>query len=224
MLGPWISVDNAVALVQAYLRVNGYFTVAEYPVIGWAKGPGYHAATDLDILAVRFPHSRQDVVTGARSSTVGAERVTPDAALGAVASEPDMIIGEVKEGRAILNAAATDPAILRAALVRFGCCYPEDADHAVSELLQRGEARLAIQHRVRLVAFGSERTNEGTVPCRVVTHGQIVAYLTDYIRRYWNILRHAETKDPALGTLMLLEKARWADGQPPRPSVRRRRK
>ena len=25
--------DNTVALVQAYLRVNGYFTVAEYPVI-----------------------------------------------------------------------------------------------------------------------------------------------------------------------------------------------
>lgn len=25
--------DNAVALVQAYLHVNGYFTVAEYPVL-----------------------------------------------------------------------------------------------------------------------------------------------------------------------------------------------
>ena len=25
------TMDNAVALVQAYLRVNGYFTVAEYP-------------------------------------------------------------------------------------------------------------------------------------------------------------------------------------------------
>lgn len=25
--------DNAVALVQAYLRVNGYFTVTEYPVV-----------------------------------------------------------------------------------------------------------------------------------------------------------------------------------------------
>ena len=25
--------DTAVGLVQAYLRVNGYFTVAEYPVL-----------------------------------------------------------------------------------------------------------------------------------------------------------------------------------------------
>ena len=25
--------DHAVALVEAYLQINGYFTVAEYPVI-----------------------------------------------------------------------------------------------------------------------------------------------------------------------------------------------
>ena len=31
--------DTAVGLVQAYLRVNGYFTVAEYPVLD-ATGPG----------------------------------------------------------------------------------------------------------------------------------------------------------------------------------------
>jgi hypothetical protein len=29
--------DTAVALVQAYLHVNGYFTVAEYPVLGEVK-------------------------------------------------------------------------------------------------------------------------------------------------------------------------------------------
>ena len=46
--------DTAVALVQAYLRVNGYFTVAEYPVLD-ATGPGGpRTITDLDILAVRL--------------------------------------------------------------------------------------------------------------------------------------------------------------------------
>ena len=49
--------DSAVALVQAYLRVNGYFTVTEYPVIASGKGGTYRTATDLDVLAVRFPHS-----------------------------------------------------------------------------------------------------------------------------------------------------------------------
>lgn len=47
--------DNAVALVQAYLYVNGYFTVAEYPVLEALKHAGYRTVTDIDILAFRFP-------------------------------------------------------------------------------------------------------------------------------------------------------------------------
>jgi hypothetical protein len=46
--------DNAVALVQAYLQVNGYFTVTEYPVLEAARH-GIEAATDFDVLAYRFP-------------------------------------------------------------------------------------------------------------------------------------------------------------------------
>jgi hypothetical protein len=49
--------DNSVALVQAYLRLNGYFTVSELPVIASTKGGGYRTATDLDILALRFPRA-----------------------------------------------------------------------------------------------------------------------------------------------------------------------
>lgn len=47
--------DPAVALVQAYLRVNGYFTVAEYPVLEATRSGGFQMATDLDLLAFRFP-------------------------------------------------------------------------------------------------------------------------------------------------------------------------
>jgi hypothetical protein len=48
-------VDHAVALVESYLRLNGYFTVTEYPVIEACKFGGYRTATDLDVLAFRFP-------------------------------------------------------------------------------------------------------------------------------------------------------------------------
>ena len=51
--------DNAVALVQAYLRVNGYFTVSEYPVMVREGAHSARALTDLDILAVRF--AREDL-------------------------------------------------------------------------------------------------------------------------------------------------------------------
>lgn len=51
--------DSAVALVQSYLRVNKSFTVTEYPVVEAMRGPGpgYQEATDLDVLAFRFPRA-----------------------------------------------------------------------------------------------------------------------------------------------------------------------
>jgi len=50
-------VDTAVELVQAYLRVNGYFTVAEYPVLDAAGPGGPRTIKDLDILGVRLPRT-----------------------------------------------------------------------------------------------------------------------------------------------------------------------
>lgn len=47
--------DHAVALVEAYLQINGYFTVAEYPVIESFGKQHYGVATDMDMLAFRFP-------------------------------------------------------------------------------------------------------------------------------------------------------------------------
>jgi len=76
-------VDTAVGLVQAYLRVNGYFTVAEYAVLDATGTGGPRTVTDLDILAVRLHHALGD---------------DPDPVLGARPGVPDMIVGEVKEG------------------------------------------------------------------------------------------------------------------------------
>ncbi len=38
--------DHAVALVQAYLQINGYFTIAEYPVIESTGKHHFKAATN----------------------------------------------------------------------------------------------------------------------------------------------------------------------------------
>lgn len=59
--------DNAVALVQAYLRVDGYFTVTEYPLIV-ADGKGeYRAADDLDVPSFLFLHAGRLVPRGSAS-------------------------------------------------------------------------------------------------------------------------------------------------------------
>jgi hypothetical protein len=59
--------DPAVALVQAYLQMNGYFTVTEYSVVEAAgRSNQYRMSTDLDVLAVRFPGAGHAVVGGPR--------------------------------------------------------------------------------------------------------------------------------------------------------------
>ena len=198
--------DNAVALVQAYLRVNGYFTVSEYPVLEPTRGGEYRTATDLDILAFRFPGAGSEM-TGRRAA--GAEHeahVAPDPALGIPAGHPDMLVGEVKEGRATLNAAASDPAVLRAVLVRFGCCSREEAPELVQRLIRDGWVALPTGHRLRLIAFGSTVDGENG-RYAVLSHGHILEFLRKFLRDHWEVLRHTESKDPAFGFLMLAEKA-----------------
>ena len=203
--------DNAVALVQAYLRVNGYFTVVEYPVLEVGGRGAYRTATDVDVLAVRFPGAGMLVPAPGRKGHGDEEHSVVDPVLGVPAERQDMLIGEVKEGRAELNAAATNPAVLRTVLVRFGCCPREDAPALVVRLLQDGSAQLPDGHRLRLVAFGSivDSSDASGGPTRYtrIALGHVVQFLQAYLRDHWEVLRHADSKDPAFGFLVTLEKA-----------------
>ena len=212
--------DNAVSLVQTYLRLNGYFTVSEFPVIEAERGGTYRTATDLDILAIRFP--RADLLPAGAHGRHPAGQAGPpglDPTLGIPADQPDMIIGEIKEGRAILNDAATDPAVLQAVLVRFGCCPPAQSAELAQRIVTTGRAVLPIGHHVRLVAFGALPGEGGRPPHDVILLGQALVYLESYIERHWEALRHTDYKDPAFGFLMTLEKARR--GMPAGKSARR---
>lgn len=160
--------DTAVALVQAYLRVNGYFTVSEYPVLEATRAGGFQSATDLDILAVRFPGAGSEIIGARAAAKAHAAHLAPDPALGVAAEQPDMLVGEVKEGRATLNAGATDAGVLRAVLVRFGCCSREEAPAIVKRLIRQGWTPLPTGPRLRLKdpAFGflvmTEKALRGT--------------------------------------------------------------
>jgi hypothetical protein len=200
--------DNAVALVQAYLHVNGYFTVTEYPVVEAIRYGGYRTATDLDIFAFRFHGAGRLVPEGDAGHLSGADSFAPDPALGSVGESADMIIGEVKEGRAELNQGARDPAVLRAALTRFGCCSAGHVRQVVEALLRKGHAKTPCGHRVRLVAFGSTIERNGNQKYAAVSFGHVVGFLQDYIQQHWEALRHTQFKDSTLGFLLTLEKAR----------------
>ena len=198
--------DNAVGLVQAYLRLNGYFTVSEFPVITAVKGGGYRTATDLDILAFRFPRAGRITPGSGHRSSLDEEHLDPDPVLGTVGEHADMIVGEVKEGRAALNDAATDPGVIRTALAAFGCCSREEAPAIVQTLLRDGTAQLPNGHRIRYVVFAG-LTGEAVGQYEVISIRHVIDSLRGYIAEHWDVLRHAESKDPAFGFLMTLAKA-----------------
>ena len=194
--------DNAVSLVQAYLRLNGYFTVTEFPILAKGGPVGIRTVTDLDVLAFRFGGGgpRAD-----RNQDV-APRIDLDPALGADPDEADMIIGEVKEGRGRLNTSALHPHVIESALVRFGCCKAAVAPRLVRSLLGEGRTPLPSGHQLRLVVFAASRDAEAA-PAHFVGIGHVVRFLQGFLSANWSALRHTESKDPAFGFLITLEKA-----------------
>lgn len=198
--------DTAVALVQAYLNVNGYFTVVEYPVLEASRGKPARAVTDLDILGLRFVGAGHEVVRGRRHGPLGGHAFEPDPALGGPPDRPDMIVGEVKEGAARFNPATRDPAVLEVALARFGCCSPGEATGLTARLLSSGRVVAPEGHVIRLVAFGAASERASDAHWTTVPMGHVADFLRRYLREHWDVLRHAQIKDPTLGLLALLEK------------------
>ena len=63
--------DTAVALVQAYLNANGYFTVVEYPVVEALRNQPARSVTDLDVLAFRFAGAGHEIIRGSDTGPPG---------------------------------------------------------------------------------------------------------------------------------------------------------
>jgi len=203
--------DNAVALVRAYLHVNGYFTVTEYPVLEALRTGGYRIATDIDILALRLPHAGGLVPARLGRRTVDRD-FSVDPALQSSLDQSDLIVGEVKEGSAELNQGARHPHVLSAVLSRFACCTPADTKAVVDGLLQNGEATTDAGLRVRLMAFGATVGPQPATGYTRLSLGHIVWFLEQHLNRHWDVLRVAQIKDPVFGFLMTLEKARRGAG------------
>ncbi len=202
--------DTAVALVQAYLHVNGYFTVAEYPVLEALRGDQVRTVTDLDILAYRFADAGHELVHGGGHHPHERSMRAVDPVLGCPADRADMIVGEVKEGTARLNPALRESPVLEVALTRFGCCTAEEAPGLTQRLLRHGRAETEAGHLIRVVAFGDARPEAGHGPWHTVPMAHVVGFLQHYLREHWPVLRHAQVRDPAFAVLALLEK--WGLG------------
>lgn len=194
--------DNAVSLVRAYLHMNGYFTVTEYPILETARHGGYRTVTDIDILALRF--ARVGRISGRETHPA---LVTTDPMLHEPGKGVDMIIGEVKEGSARMNPNAHDPDVLSAALIRFGCCLPEESSRVVRQLLAHGTASMSTGHTIRMMVFAGGEVSESPHPWLVVPLSHVIDHLIAYLDKNWDIAHHVQFKDDALAFLALQRKA-----------------
>ncbi len=193
--------DTAVGLVQSYLYMNGYFTVTEYPILELMDDGEYRSVTDVDMLALRIPGA------GRGRSDTELSVLSVDPALDIDLDRVDLIIAEVKEGRAELNASARDPKVLRAALNRFGAVPEERIVAVIDQLLEDGEAEHPAGARVRLMSFGSRPPMKRSAKYRWMLLGDLTGFMHRTITEHWAAAQTIQSKDPALSFLLLLEKS-----------------
>lgn len=199
--------DVSTELVRAYLHVNGYFTATDYPLVESRRDHTPRTVTDIDMLAVRLGHP--DVATRQHpqklSTVSGPVTAHPDAALKSPNSHTDMIVAEIKQGRAQVNPAATDRRVLAAALTRFGCCSTSEAPGLVNTLIRNGSARTECDHTIRMVIFAShgDRAPRGW---HWIHLEHVFRFLDHFLRYERNSLAHADLHDPALAWLSLMHK------------------
>ena len=195
--------DTAVALVRSYLQANGFFTVTEYPILE-SIGLTTRNVTDVDVLALRFPGAG-----GLEShSPTGGLRIEPDHELDLSEGQIEFIIGEVKEGAAELNRAARDPAVVAAAIRRFGAMRPEVEKELVRELIESGVAFHPAGIRLRQMVFATKPPTGRRYSYRWMDIGHIAEWMTAQVQEHWDQIKTVQSKDPALSFLLLFEKAR----------------
>lgn len=199
--------NAGVAVVKAYLRLNGYLVLDEVPIVLPDGFGGYRTHTDVDIVAVRFPRVRMGVPDADGRI---ADPIATDPTLDVPADAIDVIIGEVKEGRAHLNQAARSPQTLRMGLARVGVCDERELERTVESLAEHAAVRLddgTPVRQVRLVAFGSG-TSRKTGTHYVISLKDAWEFMRILVEREHEILLPASIPDPIVGLLHLGNKLR----------------
>lgn len=161
--------------------------------------------TDVDILGVRFPG--QVLLADTHDADEAAELEMPGTVLQLEDDTVDVIIGEVKQGDAVLNPSLTAHGTLHTVLHRLQWLYSQrDLRSVVEDLRDKGvcytPARAGGRVRTRLVAFGQASTPS----LNVVPLGVILERVAMTLDRHEDILRSVLFASPSAATLKLLHK------------------
>ena len=199
--------DTGVGLVKAYLELCGYFVLAELPMRK-SMGPGYRDVTDIDIIAVRFPHP--SVADAAAASSPLDLLLGSDPELRTFVQGVDVIIGEVKEGRAELNPALHRQETIEFALRRLGCCPPQEIPDQAAAIVRMGAQEMRMDGmacRIRLVLFAGHGTDSPT-DLVTVPLTRCVGFIEDRMRLAPGVMAGTQWKDSTLAVFALMAKLR----------------
>ena len=196
--------DIGVELVEAYLRLNGYFTVSEFEVQRETSPGNYQTVTDLDIIAVRFPGPIY--IADSHSSGESPALLVEDSVLQLEDDVVDIIIGEVKQGEAVFNPNLTDHHALHTVLQRVAWLYDASvhdvARELASKLVCHENTRHSTRVRTRLVAFGRSPVND----LHTISLTHIFNSMIGQFEQHGDALRAAQFKNPAAALIRLLVK------------------
>ena len=196
--------DIGVDLVEAYLRLNGYFTITEFEVLRETSPGNYQTVTDVDVIAVRFPGPIYIADSHAKGESPAL--LVEDPILDLEDDTVDVIIGEVKQGEAVFNPGLTDHHTLHTVLQRVAWLY-EKGVHDVARDLEKHLVCYQVSPvdrkvRTRLVAFGRSPIND----MHTISLTHVFDKMIGQFEEYGDALRAAQFKSPAAGLIRLLVK------------------
>lgn len=196
--------DAGVELVESYLRLNGYATLAEFQIHRRLPDGSYEALTDVDVVGIRFPG--EVYAADPFESPDPRFLLIEDERLQLVEDTIDVILGEVKQGEAVFNPGLKRRETLDTVLQRFGWLYDRPLEEVVADLQQQGlsmaPARGGGQIRTRLVAFGRSSTSD----LHTMSLRHIFAVMVSFMERLDRVIRSDAYSDPVTATLRLLVK------------------
>lgn len=197
--------DIAVNLVENYLRLTGYMTLSEFEVQRRDRAGKFRAVTDIDIMGIRFPG---DIYIGDPHGRRDYELlVIDDPVLDLEDDCIDVIVGEVKQGEAVLNPGIKDHGVLHSMLRRLSWIYSEGLEPVIQGLQQdaihfspaRGGGRI----RTRLVAFGRSKVSN----LNTIALSHVVTTMLGFFEGHEDAFRPIQFREPAPAFLRLLLKS-----------------
>lgn len=159
-------------LAYWYFRLNGFTTTENFIV---HPDQGANQRTDADLLAVRFAHRAENLVSP----------MTDDARISSCSTFVNVIIAEIKTGMCSLNGPWTNPAKknMQRVIKAIGCMRHSDVENACTALYSVGHWSDPVV-TVRLFVLGDQHSTLSVPGAQQVTWSEVIQFIISRFKQY----------------------------------------